>query len=111
MRNEVAARGAKFYMVVLTNGSQVDPDPARRVMFAKSLGVPDLLYADHRLQKFCQQEGIPVLLLAPAFHQYATTHHVYLHGFEGDLGGGHWNQKGHRLAGDMIAEWLYGQLH
>lgn len=111
MRDEVAAHGAKFYVVVLTNGGQVDPDPAKPVMFAKSLGVPDLLYADHRLQKFCQQQGIPVLLLAPIFAHYATTHHVYLHGFKGNLGGGHWNQNGHRLAGEVIARWLCGQLH
>jgi hypothetical protein len=111
MRDEVAARGAKFYVVVLSTGAQVDPDPAKRAMFAKSLGVPDLFYADHRLENFCQQEGIPILLLAPAFQKYATAHHVYLHGFKGNLGGGHWNQNGHRLAGEMIAKWLCGQLH
>jgi hypothetical protein len=110
MRDEIAARGAKFYVVVLTNGAQVDPDPAKPAMFAKSLGVPDLLYADRRLEKFCQQQDIPILLLAPAFQQHATADHVYLHGFKGNLGGGHWNQKGHRLAGDMIVTWLCGQI-
>ena len=111
MRDEVAARGAKFYVVVLSTGAQVDPNPAARAAFAKGLGVKDLFYPDHRLEKFCQQEGIPVLLLAPAFQQYATLHHVYLHGFKGNLGGGHWNQNGHWLAGDMIAKWLCGQFH
>jgi hypothetical protein len=111
MRDEAAARGAKFYVVVLSTGAQVDPDPQVRAAFAKSLGVKDLFYPDHRLEKFCQQEGIPILLLTPAFQQYATTHHVYLHGFKGNLGGGHWNQNGHRLAGDMIARWLCGQFH
>jgi hypothetical protein len=111
MRDEVAARGAGFYVVVLSTGAQVDPHPAARAAFAKSLGVKDLFYPDRRLEKFCQQEGIPILLLAPAFQQYATAHQVYLHGFKGNLGGGHWNQNGHRLAGDMIARWLCGQLH
>jgi hypothetical protein len=111
MRDEVAARGAKFYVVVLSTGAQVDPDPAARAAFAKALGVPDLFYPDHRLEKFCHQEGIPILLLAPAFQQYATAHHVFLHGFKDNPGGGHWNQKGHRLAGEMIAGWLCGQFH
>jgi hypothetical protein len=111
MRDEVAARGARFYVVVLSTGAQVDPDPAVRAALAKQLGVNDLFYPDRRLEKFCQQEGIPILLLAPAFQQYATAHQVYLHGFKGNLGGGHWNQNGHRLAGDMIARWLCGQLH
>jgi len=110
MRDEVAARGARFYVVVLTSGAQVHPDPANRAVFAKSLGVPDLFYADRRLETFCQKEGIPILLLAPAFQEYATVHQVYLHGFKGNLGGGHWNQQGHRLAGDMIARWLCNQV-
>jgi hypothetical protein len=111
MRDEVAAKGARFFVVVLTIGAQVHPDAANRVAFAKELGVQDLLYSDHRLEKFCQQEGIPVLLLAPAFQQYAAAHQVFLHGFKGNLGGGHWNQNGHRLAGNMIAKWLHGQFH
>lgn len=110
MRDEVAARGARFYVVVLTIGAQVLPDPANRVAFAKELGVPDLLYADHRLEKFCRQEGIPVLLLTPTFQDYATAHHVFLHGFKETLGVGHWNQQGHHLAGDTIAGWLCNQL-
>jgi hypothetical protein len=111
MRDEVVSRGAKFYVVVLSTGAQVNPDPAARAAFARSLGVKDLFYSDHRLEKFCQQQGIPILLLAPTFQQYATAHHVYLHGFKGNLGDGHWNQNGHRLAGDLIARWLCGQFH
>jgi hypothetical protein len=110
MRDEVAARGAKFFVVVLSTGAQVDPDPVARAASAKGLGVSDLFYPDRRLEKFCQQEGIPVLLLAPAFQAYATAHQVHLHGFKGNIGGGHWNQAGHRLAGEMIAKWLCGQL-
>jgi hypothetical protein len=111
MRDEVAAKGARFFVVVLSTGAQVDPDPAVRAALAQGLGMKDLFYPDRRLEKFCQQEGIPILLLAPAFQQYATAHQVYLHGFKGNLGGGHWNPNGHRLAGDMIARWLCGQLH
>jgi hypothetical protein len=111
MRDEVAARGAKFFVVVLTIGAQVLPDPQVRDGFARSLGLKDLLYADRRLETFCQQRGIPVLLLVPHFQEYATAHRVFLHGFKDSLGVGHWNQQGHRLAGDLIAQWLCGQLH
>jgi hypothetical protein len=72
--------------------------------------VPDLLYPDRRLEKLCQREGIPVLLLAPAFQEYAVAHQVYLHGFNAGLGSGHWNQNGHRLGGNLMARWLCGQL-
>ncbi len=111
MRDEIASKGAKFFVVVLTNGPQVHPDPAVRAEFAKSLGVTDLFYPDHRLAKFGEREGIPVLLLAPAFQEHATRQNIFLHGFRGNLGGGHWNQDGHRLAGTMLAKWLCGQLN
>lgn len=111
MRDEVAAKGANFFVVVLSNGSQVHPDPAVRAAFARRLGVEDLFYADRRLERFCKREDIPILLLAPAFQKYATAHKVFLHGFPGNLGGGHWNQHGHRLAGEMIAGWLCQEFH
>jgi hypothetical protein len=111
MRDEIASKGAKFFVVVLTNGPQVHPDPAVRAEFAKSLGVTDLFYPDHRLAKFGEREGIPVLLLAPAFQEQATRHNIFFHGFRDNLGGGHWNQDGHRLAGTMLAKWLCGHLN
>ena len=88
----------------------MDPDASKRLAFAKSLGVRDLFYPDHRLEGFCQSRHIPILLLAPYFQEYATQHQVYLHGFGKNLGTGHWNQQGHRLAGQAIARWLCPQL-
>jgi hypothetical protein len=111
LRDEVAARGARLYVVVMTIGAQVLPEAANREGFARELGLTDLLYADHRLEAFCRQQGIPVLLLAPPFQEYASAHQVFLHGFKDTLGIGHWNRQGHRLAGDLIAQWLCRQLH
>ena len=51
-----------------------------------------------------------MLNLGPQFQSYAKTNQVYLHGFEGtrglrgNLGNGHWNKKGHRLAADIISD-------
>jgi hypothetical protein len=51
------------------------------------------------------------LHLAPAFQEYATKHQIFLHGFKDNLGDDHWNQTGHRLAGNMLAEGLCGQIN
>ena len=110
MRDEVVQKGARFFVVALSNSIQVNPNPAVRQTYARALGVPDLFYPDHRLAGFCQEHHIPVLLLAPSFQEYATRHQVYLHGFGKTLGKGHWNQQGHRLAGKTIAAWLCPQL-
>jgi len=117
MRSEVVQRGVKLFVVVLTDPSQVHPDPLWRAKVAIKKGVQDWFYPDRRIEKFCKSERIPVLLLASTFQDYATTHQVYLHGFKntlgfgGNLGGGHWNQNGHRLAGKLIAEWLCKQVN
>jgi len=110
MRDEVVRKGARFFVVVLSDPIQVSPNPAKRLAYARALEVRDLFYPDHRLEGFCQSHQIPVLLLAPSFQKYATQHKVYLHGFGKTLGKGHWNQNGHRLAGETIARWLCPQL-
>ena len=111
MRDEVVQRGAQFVVVILTIGRQVHPDKAVRTEFAKTLGVKDLFYSDRRVESFCQSHGIPVLILAPRFQEYATRQQVFVHGFKDKLGEGHWNQHGHRLAGQTMAKWLCPLIH
>jgi hypothetical protein len=115
MRDEIAQKQAQFYVVVLSNDIQVNPDVSVRQKLAAYPGVEDIFYPDHRVEKFCQNHNIPVLLLGPSFQEYATRHHVFLHGFHtmfrNTLGSGHWNREGHRLAGETIAQWLCPQMN
>jgi len=105
MRDEVRARSAEFLVVTLSNGIQVHPDVAFRERFERELGVGDLFYADRRIAAFCAENRIRVLSLAPMLQEYATDTGAYLHGFaNATLGAGHWNETGHRLAGEWIAE-------
>jgi hypothetical protein len=103
MNDEVTSHGANFAVVTLTNAAQVHPDPAVSERFRERLGVPDLDYPDRRIQEL---GAFPVLNLAPYFRDHARANHDYLHGFPPNLGAGHWNEKGHALAGRLIAEWL-----
>jgi hypothetical protein len=116
MNKEITQKGAQFFVVVLTSAAQVHPDAKIRKNNAHYLKIDDLFYPDYRIEKFCKSQDIPVLLLAPSFQRYADAQKVHLHGFKktfrygGELGNGHWNQAGHRLGGQTIAEWLCGQL-
>jgi hypothetical protein len=103
MRDEVESRGARFLVVTLSNGIQVHPDPQTRSAFMQRLGATDLFYPDQRLKALCEREGIAVLTLAPALQAYAEQQQVFLHGFDKNIGNGHWNILGHRIAGEMIA--------
>ena len=106
MRDEVETRGAQLVVVTLSNGIQVLPDPHVRVAFEKRLGITDIFYPDNRIKSACTREGIPVMTLAPELREFATTNKTFLHGFGENIGNGHWNQAGHRIAGELLAKKL-----
>jgi len=110
MRDEVHAGNARFLVVILSNPAQVHPDPSVRRRAEKRYGVKDLFYPDRRIRKLCEQDGIPVLPLAPRFREHTGKTKVRLHGFEAGTVSGHWNRNGHRLAGETISEWLCAEL-
>jgi lysophospholipase L1-like esterase len=104
MRDEVRGRGAQFMVVTLSSGVQVHPRPEARAAFLARVGATDIFYPDARLKSFGEGEGFPVLTLAPSLQQYAEQHQVFLHGFGRELGNGHWNSSGHRIAGELLAQ-------
>jgi hypothetical protein len=108
MRNEVEEKNARFVLVVLSNDIQVHPDAEVRQHFIEEMDIFDLYYPDKRIKDFAKKEGIEVLLLAPDFQRYAEKNNVFLHGIKNSpsAGFGHWNVEGHRLAGEIIAEYF-----
>jgi hypothetical protein len=106
MHEEVESRGKLFMVATVSSGPQVGPDPAARRVLEQRLGVPDLFYAERRIQAVGRNR-FPVVALAPLFQAYAEERGVFLHGFPNSgLGHGHWNVAGHRLAGEAIARQL-----
>ncbi len=106
IHDEARQHGARFAVVTLTNGVQVYPDPQRVESFCRKLEVPDLDAPDRKLQEFGKADGFEVLNLAPEFRRQARENHEFFHGFPPNLGQGHWNEQGHKLAGRLIARWL-----
>ena len=113
IRDEVADRGARFALVTLTTSAQVHPDPKVVEQAEKKLDVPDLDYPDRRLRELGERAGFAVLNLAPGFRREAEEGDegwIFYHGFEPAPGTGHWNERGHRVAGRLIARWLCDEL-
>jgi len=106
MRDEVKTRGAQFVVVTLSNGIQVLPDPHVRPAFEKRLGITDIFYPDNRVKSACTREGIQVITLAPELQKFAVSNNTFLHGFGENIGNGHWNPAGHRVAGELLAKKL-----
>src|ERR1700752_67059 len=107
MRNEVAARGVDFIVVTLSNGIQVTPNAETRAAFMKQVGSKDMFYPDHRINALGDREGFTVINLAPEMAEYAERNGVYLHGFDQEVGSGHWNANGHRLAAELLTQKLW----
>jgi hypothetical protein len=104
INEEVRGHNAKFVVVTLSNGAQVYPDPKARADLMAYLGVENIFYPDERIKNFAGANSIPVVTLAPALQAYAEQNHIFLHGFEKNLGFGHWNQAGHQKAGEILGE-------
>ena len=106
MHGEAKGRGATFYVVTLSNEAQVPPSARDYEKKLQTLNVDDLFYPERRIRALGERQGFPVLNLAPLLKDYAEKQNLYLHGFGERRGSGHWNEDGHRAAGEMIANWL-----
>jgi hypothetical protein len=109
MRDDVAEKKARFMLITLSNAIQVYPDPLVRQSFLEHVGADTVFYPNLRLQAMAEREQIEFLDLAQPMQVYADQNKVFLHGFGSDLGNGHWNARGHKLAADLIAQKLCGK--
>jgi hypothetical protein len=103
MGDEVTQHGARFMVATITSDIQVYPDPAVRQAMMKQVGVTDLFYPDRRLQTLANARGIAFLDLADPMQTAADRDTVFFHGFGKEVGNGHWNEAGHKFAGELMA--------
>ncbi len=109
---EAARHQARFELLTVSSDVQVHPDDSVRKFACRQLGVEDLCYADRRLERLGRQHDFAVLNLAEPLGRHASENRVYLHGFANtQLGVGHWNAAGHRLAAEIAAAAICARLH
>jgi hypothetical protein len=107
LQTEVRECGAELFVVVLSNAIQVHPEKSSREEFQQIAEIDDLFYPDNRVATACRKAGIPVLPLAPKLQLRAQQENVFLHGFANTVEGqGHWNEKGHAMASELIGDWF-----
>ncbi|MGB0910356.1 MAG: SGNH/GDSL hydrolase family protein [Nitrospirales bacterium] len=102
-RKEVLEHDAEFFLVTATSPNQIDSE--QQALVKSRLGVKTLDYPEKRLRKMAESMGFPILNLLYEFQRYTEEHGEYLHGFSNTkLGAGHWNEKGHDLAANLMSE-------
>lgn len=111
MKNEAEARGAAFRVAAVPSGIQVHPDRTKRDTFRMKLGAASLTYPGERLAQIADRNGIALLDLAAPMLAYAERHQTALYGHRNAVPGlGHWNEEGHRVGGEAIADWMCARL-
>ena len=103
----VQAHHSLFLLVIIGTGIQMAPNEAFQTGYLSAVGGTDLLYPSHRLVAFASRKGFAVLDLVSPMKNFAHEHQVYFHGFPNTaMGTGHWNERGNRFAGGLIANKL-----
>ncbi|MBE3602548.1 SGNH/GDSL hydrolase family protein [bacterium] len=105
MNENVKRHGAIFILATAGTGIQDDPSAKMRENYMKYVGATNLFYPDDHLKALGEKDGFDVLNLPEPMQAYAQAHNVSLHGFPNTSPGvGHWNEIGHRLAGELLAQ-------
>ncbi|MGB3404191.1 MAG: SGNH/GDSL hydrolase family protein [Microcoleaceae cyanobacterium] len=107
MSKEVKQKNSDFLLVLIADPIQVHPDEVERETYRLALDVKDFDYPDKRLQQLSESQDFPVLSLTQPFINFGKENQVCLHGFENSgLCTGHWNDKGHEFAAELINQKL-----
>jgi len=105
--SDARRHGAEFWLFTLDMPEQVDPDDQTRYALQQCLGIKDLFISDNDFASFAAAHAILHGTLAPPLLDFATANKTLLHGFPGDpRNSGHWNESGHRAAGELMAKVL-----
>lgn len=97
--------GAEFVVVILNNSVEVHPDPDVTMSLAAKLGATDLEEPQRQISASGHRHGFPVINLLERMREIAIKEKVYFHGFPNtSLATGHWNERGHEVAGQLIAK-------
>jgi hypothetical protein len=101
---EAKADGSRLVVATVSIPQQVDPDPERRARSASQGSIQDLFYSDKRLYRLSREIDFQMIPLAAAMSEVAERAKVYFHGFANTaMGFGHWNKRGHSVAGQILA--------
>lgn len=111
LADDVKAHGRQLHVTTVSNAIQVHPDSRVRSAFMQRLGVTELGYAERRVAEVAARHGVPLVALAPPLLAWSELNQRCVHGF-GNAAPcfGHWNEDGHRVAGEVLAQALCAQL-
>jgi lysophospholipase L1-like esterase len=105
--DECHAEQIPVFVFTVSSPVQVYPDPELRRNIATENVISDFFYSEQRIQAVCSSAGAHFYPLASALQEVAESSGNPLHGFPNSgMGIGHWNERGHRTAAQILTSWL-----
>jgi hypothetical protein len=107
LKEEVENQGSKLAVFSIPFREQIEEDLWRSKLSRSGMEKRewDLNKPDRILSEVLNYAGIPFLQLVPHFRKAAEGSALY-HAMDKNGRDGHWNVDGHRLAGQVIYDWL-----
>ncbi|MDY6807070.1 MAG: SGNH/GDSL hydrolase family protein, partial [Cyanobacteriota bacterium] len=99
MAEETEDKGEDFIAFTIGTTLQAHPDKSLRLGYIETYNIKNLFYPGDRIKALGDREGFPVVNLERHFQAHVDKTQQCLHGFTEEYCGGHWNDKGHELAG------------
>jgi hypothetical protein len=106
MRDEARLHHVQFGLAVVPAPIEVLPGADMRMAAAQKFGLADLDYPVARIVQFAARNDVPHISLLEPLRSYGDQTRVFLYGFPPQLGHGHLNASGTRVAGRLLADWM-----
>lgn len=107
MNDEVKQKGAKLVVGLIGTPEQVHKEENLRIAYQQQHQITDLYYPNKRIKALADKAGFTIVDFTETFANYAKQNQECLHGFTPAANcGGHWNQIGHKIAGNMLSQQL-----
>jgi len=108
MHLEAERQHAQFLLGLISHPAQVTPNNMERSELLKRYNINDLWYRDREIISLGQEKGFDVISFGMEFEKQRSASNECFHGqfHNGAACDGHWNEHGHEVAAQILAQKL-----
>ena len=110
-KEDLNNKNIEFIALVVSRGEVVDNRKNVVEKWAIKNDFSNIFYPEERVENFGKKYDIPVISISRMMTDLnwdPSKEITYFHGFDNNLGAGHWNKNGHSLTSTMIGEKVCG---
>ena len=110
-KEDLDNKNIEFISLVVSRGEVVDNRKDVVEQWAVKNDFSNIFYPEERVENFGKKNNIPVISISRIMTDLnwdLSKEITYFHGFDHNLGAGHWNHNGHTLTSKIIGEKVCG---